>query len=230
MRSLVNRAGLRYFAVFTGAALLGAVVATAWVPPQAVVVVGTPLWIGALIAAALLPRPGGDLRVGLLAAAWLVAALLMFLAPALLWATVLGVRGERVEATVTAIEGATKRNRHLYYHLTDPAGTPIPGVLGRWPGEDAEGAVGARVTVVRDPGGLVDPRLPVELDEILATGLLVTPLVLAALAWLCGLAGRPRQVPEVVSQAVRAVEADQPAAGRRPARRRRRPGRPPRRR
>ncbi|WP_433041212.1 hypothetical protein [Dactylosporangium sp. CS-033363] len=230
MRSLVNRAGLRYLAVFVATALLGTVVATVWVPPPAVVFVGTPLWIGALIAAALLPRPGGDLRVGLLAAAWLVSALLMFLAPAMLWATVLGVRGERVEATVTSIEGATKRNRHLYYHLTDPAGTPIPGVLGRWPDENAEGTVGARVTVVRDPGGLVDPRLPAELDEIRVTAPLVTPIVLAALAWLCGLAGRPRKVPDAVSHALRAVESERPPSWQRPARRRRRPGRPPRRR
>ncbi|WP_203701522.1 hypothetical protein [Asanoa iriomotensis] len=200
---LGNQLGAAYLAVLTVvSALGGALVATAWIRADLVAVLGTFLWFVALAAAVLVTRPAPPPRMGLLVVAWLVSALLMFASAWGFYTAVLEARGERVEATVTQVRDGSEKGRHLYYALADPAGARIPGELGAWPGAEIgasnnpEGEVGARVTVIRDPAGLVDPRLPGDVDGPAAVLLWLVVFVLTAVA--CMLAGRPPTATPVV--------------------------------
>ncbi|MFG2012327.1 hypothetical protein ACGFNF_25025 [Micromonospora sp. NPDC048868] len=192
----MNPLGAAYLAVFTVAGAVGALAGTTWIRADIVAWPGTLLWSAALALAVLVTWPAEPPRMGLLCAAWVVGALLMFVAAEGLWSAVLTHRGERVEATVTAVREGQEDGRHLYYTLADPDGRRIAGELGQWPGssigasDNPEGTVGHRVTVVRDPEGLVDPRLPEELTD--AGGMwIVGPAVLVVTAVFCMLAGRP---------------------------------------
>ncbi|MGC5019078.1 hypothetical protein [Micromonospora sp. DT47] len=132
----------------------------------------------------------------LLVAAWVVGALLMFMSAMGLSSTVLAQRGEQVEATVISLRDGTEKGRHIYYTLADPDGRRISGELGTWPGstvgasDNPEGRVGQSVTVIRDPKGLVDPRLPEEVDAEATWIAWLFFFVVTAV--LCALAGRPR--------------------------------------
>ncbi|WFF00954.1 DUF3592 domain-containing protein [Micromonospora sp. WMMD964] len=194
-RRFLNRLGARYLLVFGVTGAIGALAGTTWVRADAVAVPGTVVWCGALLVAGLVVTPPP--RIVVLSAAWLVTAFLMYVATGTLWSAVLTQRGERVVATVIDVRDGSERGRHLYYTLADQHDRRIPGELGMWPGssvgaaDNPEGSVGQRVVVVRDPGGLVDPRLP----EDVATGqgsLILLPGVVGILAVLCMLAGRPR--------------------------------------
>ncbi|WP_186316190.1 hypothetical protein [Catellatospora sichuanensis] len=186
--------GAAYLAVFTVGGAVGALGGTTWIRSDTAAFPGTLLFGAVLMAAVLVASPPP--RMGLLLVAWVLSPLLMAVAAWGLWSAVLTDRGQRVEATVISLRDAKGSSRHLYYTLADPSGRPIPGELGRWPGSsigasgNPEGTVGQRVTVVRDPEGLVDPRLPEELTD--AAGLwIIGPGVASVIAVLCVLAGRP---------------------------------------
>ncbi|MEU8112435.1 DUF3592 domain-containing protein [Micromonospora sp. NPDC048947] len=183
-----------YLAVFAVAGAIGALAGTTWIRADSVAVAGTLVWGAALIVAVLVASPPP--RMFTLSMAWLISPILMFVAAGGLWSTVLDQRGERVVATVVEVRDGNEKGRHLYYALADQHDRRIPGELGTWPGSsigasnNPEGAVGQRVTVVRDPQGLVDPRLPEEMET--GEGILIlVPGVLVILAVLCMLAGRP---------------------------------------
>lgn len=193
-RRFLNPLGAVYLAVFTVSGAIGALAATTWVRADKVAVPGTVLWCVALMVAGLVVSPPP--RMLMLSVAWLVSPLLMFVAAGGLWSTVLTQRGERIVATVIDVRDGREKGRHLYYTLADQRDRRIPGELGMWPGSsigasnNPEGGIGQRVVVVRDPEGLVDPRLPEEID----TGqgyLILLPGVFVILAVLCLLAGRP---------------------------------------
>ncbi|MEU6076749.1 hypothetical protein [Micromonospora sp. NPDC047074] len=195
-RRWMNPLGATYLAVFTVVGAVGALAGTTWIRADSAVMPGTLLWCVAMALAVLVTWPAEPPRMGLLCAAWVVGAILMFVASEGLWSVVLTQRGERVDATVTALRQGQEDSRHLYYTLADPDGRRIPGELGQWPGarigasDNPEGDVGHGVTVVRDPEGLVDPRLPEELTD--AGGLwVIVPVVFVVLAVFCMLAGRP---------------------------------------
>ncbi|QGN49732.1 DUF3592 domain-containing protein [Micromonospora sp. WMMD558] len=190
----VNPLGTAYLAAFTVAGAVGALAGTTWIRADIVVLPGTLLWCGALMGAVLVSAPPP--RMGLLVMAWLVSAFLMFMAATGLWSAVLAHRGEKVDATVVALRDGGEKGRHIYYTLADPGGRRIPGELGQWPGssigasDNPEGSVGQRVTVVQDPEGLVDPRLPEELTD--SEGVWILGMVVfVVVAVLCMLAGRP---------------------------------------
>jgi hypothetical protein len=219
---LVNHLGATYLAVLTiVSAVGGALFATTWIRSDMVAVPGTILWCLALAAAVLMTGPAQPPRMGLLCLAWLLSALLMFASTVGLYTAVLETRGERVEATVTQVRDGTEKGRHLYYALADPEGTRIPGELDAWPGAEIgashnpEGEVGARVTVMRDPEGLVDPRLPDDVDGSAAVFVWLVVLTMTAVA--CMFAGRPLKPRVVVRRARQTSET-----GRGRARRRRR--------
>ncbi|MFE9689847.1 hypothetical protein [Micromonospora sp. NPDC005806] len=193
---LVNQLGAAYLAVLTVvSALGGALVATTWIRADTVAVPGAILWCLALGAAVLVTTPAQPPRMGLLSLAWLLSGLLMFASAMGFYTAVLEARGKRVEATVTQVRDGTEKGRHLYYALADLEGTRIPGELGGWPGAEIgashnpEGEVGARVTVIRDPEGLVDPRLPDDVDGPAAVIIWLVVFTMTAVA--CMLAGRP---------------------------------------
>ncbi|QGN45785.1 hypothetical protein GKC29_02215 [Micromonospora sp. WMMC415] len=219
---LVNQLGAAYLAVLTVvSALGGALVAPTWIRTDVATVPGTIVWCLALVAAVLVTAPAQPPRMGLLCLAWLLSGLLLFASAMGLYTTVLEARGERVEATVTQVRDGTEKGRHLYYALADPEGTRIPGELGAWPGAEIgashnpEGEVGARVTVIRDPEGLVDPRLPDDVDGPSAMFIWLVAVTMTAVA--CMLAGRPLKPRVVVRQPRETSET-----GRSRARRRRR--------
>ncbi|MEV4122674.1 hypothetical protein [Micromonospora sp. NPDC049645] len=195
-RRFVNRLGAWYLLVFTVTGAIGALAATTWVRADKVAVQGTVVWCGALLVAGLVVSPPP--RMITLSMAWLLSSLLMFVATGTLWSTVLTHRGERVVATVIDVRDGGGRGRHLYYTLADQYDQRIPGELGMWPGSsigasnNPEGSVGQRVVVVRDPGGLVDPRSPEEVSTGQGNPILL-PVVYVVLAVLCMLAGRPRR-------------------------------------
>ncbi|MBB5477006.1 hypothetical protein [Micromonospora parathelypteridis] len=194
-RRIVNPLGAVYLAVFTVAGAIGALAGTTWVRADMVAVPATVLWCGALLVAGLAVSPPP--RIILLSVAWLISPLLMFAATGGLWSTVLTQRGERVVATVIDVRDGNEKGRHLYYTLADQHDRRIPGELGMWPGSsigasnNPEGTVGQRVIVVRDPQGLVDPRLPEEIGTGQGT-LILLPGVFVVLAVFCMLAGRQR--------------------------------------
>ncbi|GIF51827.1 hypothetical protein DFJ67_5853 [Asanoa ferruginea] len=200
---LTNQLGVAYLAVFTVvSALGGALVATTWIRAGLVAVLGTILWCLALVAAVLVTYPAKPPRTVLLSVAWVLSGLLMFASVMGFYTAVLEARGNRVEATVTQVRDSSEKGRHLYYALADPDGTRIPGELGSWPGaeigasDNPEGEVGARVTVIRDPEGLVDPRLPDDVNGLAAVFVWVVVFTLTAVA--CMFAGRqPTDTPVV---------------------------------
>ncbi|WCN80339.1 hypothetical protein [Micromonospora sp. LH3U1] len=191
---MINPLGLVYLAVFTVAGAIGALAGTTWIRADSVAVPGTLLWCVSLMVAVLVASPPP--RMIMLSVAWVVSPLLMFVAAEGLCSVVLAQRGERVVATVIAVRDGTEKGRHLYYTLADPRDQRIPGELGLWPGSsigasgNPEGAVGQRVTVVRDPQGLVDPRLPEEVADN-EGAFIIGPGVFVVVAVLCMLAGRP---------------------------------------
>ncbi|MER7470794.1 hypothetical protein [Micromonospora sp. NPDC000018] len=219
---LVNQLGAAYLAVLTVvSALGGALLATTWIRADMVAVPGTFLWCLALVAAALVTTPAEPPRMGLLSLAWLLSGLLMFASAMGFYTAVLETRGKRVEAIVTQVRDGTEKGRHLYYALADPEGIRIPGELGAWPGAEIgashnpEGEVGSRVTVIRDPEGLVDPRLPDDVDG--AGAVFIWLVVFTMTAVVCMLAGRPLK-PRVMVRRPRETSE----TGRGQARRRRR--------
>jgi hypothetical protein len=191
---LTTPLGAAYLAVFGVAGVLCALAGTTWIRADGVALPGTLLFGGVLMAAVLVASPPP--RMGLVLAAWVLSPLLMFVAGQGLWSAVLAYRGERVEATVVAVRDGRESGRHLYYALAGPDGRRISGELGQWPGSsigapaNPEGTVGRLVTVVRDPDGLVDPRLPEELAGAGGAWIL-GPGTCATIAVLCLLAGRP---------------------------------------
>ena len=218
----MNRLGAEYLAVLTVVSALGGVLgATTWLRADMLAVPGTILWCLALMAAVLALTPTPPPRMGMLSLAWLLSGLLMFASTTGFYTAVLETRGERVEATVTHVRDGTEKGRHLYYALADPEGTRIPGELDAWPGAEIgasnnpEGEVGARVTVIRDPEGLVDPRLPDDVDGPDAVFSCLLVFTMTAVA--CMLAGRPLK-PRVVVRRPRETSE----TGRSRARRRRR--------
>jgi hypothetical protein len=190
----LNPLGARYLAVFTVVGVLGAVCGTTWIPADSTIP-GTLLWAAGLAASVLVASPPP--RLTWLLTAWILSGVLMAAATTGLWATVLTWRGEQVEATVVALRDGAEKGLHLYYTLDGPDGRRVPGELGRWPGselgalDNPEGAVGQRVTVVRDAEGLVDPRLPEELSDARSEWIIVGSCSWLVTAVLCMLAGRP---------------------------------------
>ncbi|WFE52285.1 DUF3592 domain-containing protein [Micromonospora sp. WMMD1155] len=193
-RKWINSLGLTYLAVFVVTGAFAAVAGTTSIRADDVAVPGTVLWCVALGVAGLMALPPP--RMVMLSVAWLISPILMFAAAGGLWSTVLTLRGERVVATVVDVREGDVEGRHLYYTLADQYDRRIPGELGTWPGssvgasDNPEGAVGQRVVVLRDPKGLVDPRLP----EEIATGqgaLILGAGGLLLVAVFCMLAGRP---------------------------------------
>ncbi|MEU1842615.1 hypothetical protein [Micromonospora sediminicola] len=200
---LVNRLGAAYLTMLTVVSSLGgALIATTWIRADVAAVPGTIVWCLALVAAVLVTASAQPPRMGLLCLAWLLSGLLMFASAMGFYTAVLEARGERVETTVTQVRDGTEKGRHLYYALVDPEGTRIPGELGAWPGAEIganhnpEGEVGARVTVIRDPEGLVDPRLPDDVDGSVAVPIWLVVFTMTAVA--CMLAGRPLRAKPVV--------------------------------
>jgi hypothetical protein len=186
MLACLRKAGA-YLAVFLVVAALDAVVATTRIRPDLTVVVGTLMWAGSVfVIYAFDPWPNVNGRVVWLGTAWLVSAILMFAAAEGFWAFVLHQRGRQVVATVVEVHHSDKGP--TTYTLSH-SGRRIPGRLTTWPGtapfaENTHGTTGDQVIVVRDPEGLVDPRLPEELaeaDEVAG----VLPLTVAVLAGLC---------------------------------------------
>ena len=222
---LANQLGTEYLVALTiVSALAGALVATTWIRADIAAIPGTALWCLALIAAGLLTTPEEPPRMGLLSLAWLFSALLIFASVMAFYTAVLETRGERIEATVTQVREGAEDGRHLYYRLAGPEGTPIAGELGMWPGaeigasDNPEGQVGARVTVIRDPEGLVDPRLPADVNAASAAFIWLLAFTMTAVA--CMFAGRPVAAKPRVRRPRQPRETSE--TGRRRARRRRR--------
>lgn len=169
-------------------ACLNAVVATTWVRPDLAAVVGTLLWAAPIVVLyAASPWPYVTARVVWLMVAWLLNAFLMGLVVMGFWAMVLGQRGEKVDALVTAVHGSEARGA-VTYSLAY-RGEPVPGRLINGP----DGLVpGHRVVVIRDPEGLVDPRMPQEVTEAEGTAVLIGVTV-ALMAGLCAVAARARK-------------------------------------
>ena len=185
--AIIGRAAA-YLAVFVVTALLDLVVATAWVRPDLVAVVGTLLWA---LAGALMYGLGyclrADTRPVPLAIAWLLSPFLMFMLATTFWYTVLHERGERIVAVVNEVHDSAKGA--TTYSLVH-RGHRIPGRLTSWPGagelltDHSGGRIGDHVTIVRDPAGLVDPRRPEELEQF-AGASIVAGFLIAVLAGLC---------------------------------------------
>ncbi|RLK09485.1 hypothetical protein DER29_5985 [Micromonospora sp. M71_S20] len=221
----VNQLGAEYLGVLTVvSAAGGALVATTWIRADVAALPGTILWCLALMAAALVTAPAQPPRMGMLCLAWLLSGLLIFASAMGFYTAVLEARGKRVEATVTQVRDGREKGRHLYYALADPEGTRIPGELGVWPGAEIgashnpEGEVGARVTVIRDPEGLVDPRLPDDVDG--PSGVFIWLVAFTMTAVACMLAGRPLKPRVVVRQPREASETGGSRARRRRRKRR----------
>ncbi|GIE33819.1 hypothetical protein Ait01nite_068640 [Actinoplanes italicus] len=191
----MNPLGASYLAVFTAVGVVGAVCGTTWIRSDMVVLTVMLLSAGGLMAGVLVAYPPP--RLGWLLAACVLSAVLMAAATAGLWATVLTQRGEQVAATVVSLRDGTGKDQHRYSTLDGPDGRRIPGELKRRPGsefdalDDPVGMVGERVTVVRDPEGLVDPRLPEELTDARSEWIIVASCSWVVIAVLCMLAGRP---------------------------------------
>ncbi|GGM44636.1 hypothetical protein ACFFX1_42820 [Dactylosporangium sucinum] len=186
---LVSRAGALFLGLFTASAALAVVTRVAGVATGHAVAVGAVLWVVTFILASVLLPSLGD-RYGLRFLGFLLAAALQFTVPAVLWSAVLAARGERTPATVVEVQvGPQQKVRHVYYGLVDESGRPIEGLLEQWPSA-GEGAVGDRVVVVRDPDGLVGPRLPGEVADARVFWAVV-PVLYLALVVVCMFLGRP---------------------------------------
>ncbi|WP_238010004.1 hypothetical protein KZZ52_34670 [Dactylosporangium sp. AC04546] len=189
---LLTRAAAVFLGVFTAAAVLAVLTRLAGISTGHSIAIGAVLWVGTFILSAVLLPSVGD-RYGLRFLAFLLSAVLQFLVPAVLWSAVLATRGERTTATVTEVQvGPQQKVRHVYYRLTDGAGRPIEGLLEGWP--SGEGAVGDRVEVVHDPGGLVAPRLPREVADA-RVWWAVVPALYVTLVVVCMFLGRPPSAP-----------------------------------
>jgi hypothetical protein len=165
-RAAVRRAGAvlgrsgAYLLVFLVVAALDTVVATTWVRPDLVAVVGTLLWaLSPILFYVARPWPYVNARAVWLLVAWALSALLMFLAATTLWAVVLNVRGERTFATVAEVH---RSSRGPTTYTLRHGGELVAGRLPSWPEDRPAAELGEAVSVVLDPGGLVDPRLPAE--------------------------------------------------------------------
>lgn len=205
-------------------ALGGALVATTWIRADLVAVLGAILWCLALVAAVLVTYPAKPPRMVLLSLAWVLSGLLMFASAMGFYTAVLEARGKRVEAAVTQVRDSNEKGRHLYYALADPDGTRIPGELGSWPGaeigasDNPEGEVGARITVLRDPEGLVDPRLPGDVDGLAAVFIWLVVFIMTAVA--CMFAGRQPTATPVVRRPRPTSETGRDRSSRRQRKRR----------
>lgn len=155
---------------------LNTVVATTWVRPDLAAVVGTILWgLIPVLFYVVTPWSSVTARAVWLLTAWLLSALLMFLAEAAFWAVVLNERGEQKVATVAEVHDSTKgATTYTLRH----GGELVAGRLLSWPAGRPAAQPGEAVTVVLDPEGLVDPRLPAEVPT---TGEAFAGLALAAL-------------------------------------------------
>lgn len=100
------------------------------------------------------------------------------------WVYVLEHRGETVTATVVDQLMGSKND----YYTLEHGGEILPGRMTTWTDPTERGGfVGATVTVVMDPKGVVRPRLPRELEE--GADVWMVPLVMSPLlAGLCVLA------------------------------------------
>jgi hypothetical protein len=178
-----------YLAVFVAVAALDTIVATTWVRPDVVAVVGTFLWCVPIVVL-YIASPWSDVnaRVIWLMAAWFVSVFLMGAMALGLWTFVLHQRGEQVVATVIEVHAGQKSG--TTYTLAHD-GAQIPGRLTTWPGddailiEDATGSLGERITVVIDPNGLVDPRLPDEFADAHEGFAALLATALAVMSGLC---------------------------------------------
>ncbi|RAO59982.1 hypothetical protein [Micromonospora saelicesensis] len=199
VRRWVNPLAGVYLVVFTVTEAVGTVGATTWIRAEDTIIPALLLWCVSLAVAVRVTSPGMPPHVVLLVLASLVSAFLMLAAAQGLWSAVLTHRGERVVATVISLRDETGKVHQLHYTLADQHNQRIPGELGRWPGnptgasDKPEGAVGQRVTVVRDPQGLVDPRLPEELVES-ESGWPLWPGIFAVTAVLSMLAAGRRAI------------------------------------
>ncbi|MEV4767416.1 hypothetical protein AB0J89_32750 [Micromonospora chokoriensis] len=228
VRRWVNPLGGVYLLVFTVTEAIGAVGATTWIRSEVAGFSALLLGSVSLAVAVVVTSPGMPPHVLRLVLAWLVSALLMLGVAEGLWSSVLHHRGERVVATVISVRDDTGRVHRLHYTLADQDNQRIPGELGRWPGnptgasDKPEGVVGQQVTVVRDPQGLVDPRLPEELVES-ATGWLFWPGIFVVTAVLSMLAAGRRHDDGTTRNSGRRRPAKRSAkTGPRPQRKRRR--------
>ncbi|WP_203838489.1 hypothetical protein [Winogradskya humida] len=147
------------FALLLGISGLAAVTAGAWIRPDLAAALGALLW--SLVLIALYAAAAGarsPVRFGWLYAVWVLSALLMGQVTTGVWAAVLSARGEEVVAT-SAVKHVSRTGDT---YTLEAGGELIPGRLTTWP--EGKSEVEA-VVVVRDPAGLVDPRLPEELAE-----------------------------------------------------------------
>ena len=155
------------------------VVATTWVRPDLVPVVGILFWaVSPILFYVARPWPYVNARAVWLLVAWFLSSLLMFLAAAAFWAIVLDIRGERTVATVAEVH---RSSRGPATYTLRRAGEPVAGRLVSWPEDRPAAEPGDAVIVVLDPDGLVDPRLPAEMmtgGEAFA-GLAVGALIVA---------------------------------------------------
>ncbi|MGC4750285.1 hypothetical protein ACLQ28_32150 [Micromonospora sp. DT201] len=199
VRRWINPLAGVYLLVFTLTEAVGTVGATTWIRAEDAGIPALLLWCVSLAVAVRVTSPGMPPHVVLLVLTSLVSAFFMLAAAEGLWSTVLTHRGERVVATVVSLRDETGKVHQLHYTLADQHNQRIPGELGRWPGnptgasDKPEGAVGQRVTVVRDPQGLVDPRLPEELVES-ASGWPLWPSIFVVTAVLSTLAAGRRVI------------------------------------
>lgn len=187
---IVLRRAAAYLAVFFVAAAFSAVAATTSIRPDVAAVVGTLTWAAPIVVLYMArPWPHVNARAVWLMAAWLVSALLMIMMVMGFWALVLRHRGEEVLATVTEVHGNSEKATTTYTLAHDDV--RIPGRLTTWPGndavftEEARGTRGEQLTVIRDPEGLVDPRLPEELTTAVDTAPVMIPLTIAVMVALC---------------------------------------------
>jgi hypothetical protein len=183
---MLGRSGA-YLLVFLTVAALDTVVATTWVRPDLVPVVGTLVWaVSPILFYVAWPWPYVNARAVWLLVAWFLSALLMFLAAAAFWAVVLDMRGERTVATVAEVH-LSSRGPATY--TLRRAGEPVAGRLLSWPEDRPAAELGDAVIVVLDPGGLVDPRLPAEVPTggealaALAAGALIVAMPCIGAAW-----------------------------------------------
>ncbi|GAA2545589.1 hypothetical protein GCM10010435_13220 [Winogradskya consettensis] len=140
-------------------AALAALAAGAWIRPDLAAALGALLWC--LVLVALYAAAAGAryrVRFGWLYAVWALSALLMGQVTTGAWAAVLSARGEEVVAT----SAVKHESRTGDTYTLRSGGELIPGRLTSWPERRSEVEA---VVVVRDPAGLVDPRLPEELAQ-----------------------------------------------------------------
>jgi hypothetical protein len=120
-------------------------------------------------------------------------AVLFLSGPALMQSYVLAARGETVTAVTTGVVdgnfvtlGGNQYNKGRGDSISTVRGVPLRGVI-----TDDSDHLGTRLTVVADPRGQVDSRLPADVKPVTYTVLGIIGLLISGLVWYVAARTRP---------------------------------------